>query len=196
MAQTQRIGVSLDFSANTSKLRGDLDSLQRQLSNILTTPTKKFALTDEVKGAVNAVAELKVHLQAATNVNTGKLDFSKLNHSLKQSGTTLSEYGQKLRSLGPQGQQAFQTLAQAIAAAEVPLKRSSKLLDGLWESLKNTVQWKISSSVLEGFTGAIKNAYNYSQKLNSSLNNIRIVTGYNVDQMKDFAKEANAAAKA
>ena len=196
MAQTQRIGVSLDFSANTSKLRGDLDSLQRQLSNILTTPTKKFALTDEVKGAVNAVAELKVHLQAATNVNTGKLDFSKLNHSLKQSGTTLSEYGQKLRSLGPQGQQAFQTLAQSIAAAEVPLKRSSKLLDGLWESLKNTVQWKISASVLEGFTGAIKNAYNYSQKLNSSLNNIRIVTGYSVDQMKDFAKEANAAAKA
>jgi hypothetical protein len=32
--------------------------------------------------------------------------------------------------------------------------------------------------------------------LNESLNNIRIVTGYNADYMAKFAEEANAAAKA
>jgi hypothetical protein len=32
--------------------------------------------------------------------------------------------------------------------------------------------------------------------LNESLNNIRIVTGYSVDKMSEFADEANRAAKA
>jgi hypothetical protein len=48
-------------------------------------------------------------------------------------------------------------------------------------TLKNTARWQISSSILHGFMGAIQNAYNYAQDLNQSLNNIRIVTGYNTD---------------
>jgi hypothetical protein len=32
----------------------------------------------------------------ATNVKTGNLDFTKLNDSLRASGTSLSEYGAKL----------------------------------------------------------------------------------------------------
>jgi TP901 family phage tail tape measure protein len=43
---------------------------------------------------------------------------------------------------------------------------------------------------------AVQSAYGYAQDLNESLNNIRIVTGYNTDQMAKFAKEANKAAKA
>jgi TP901 family phage tail tape measure protein len=62
--------------------------------------------------------------------------------------------------------------------------------------LKNTARWQISSSVLHGFMGAVQSAYGYAQDLNESLNDIRIVTNYNTDQMAKFAKEANKAAKA
>jgi len=43
--------------------------------------------------------------------------------------------------------------------------------------------------------GQIQGALNYAEKLNTSLNNIRIVTGASTDKMADFAKEANTAAK-
>jgi hypothetical protein len=69
-------------------------------------------------------------------------------------------------------------------------------LSGMFTVLKNTARWQISSTILHGFMGAIQSAYGYAQDLNESLNNIRIVTGYNVDKMADFAEEANKAAKA
>lgn len=44
--------------------------------------------------------------------------------------------------------------------------------------------------------GAVQRAYGYAQDLNESLNNIRIVTGHNIDYMDKFADKANKAAKA
>jgi hypothetical protein len=35
--------------------------------------------------------------------------------------------------------------------------------------------------MLHGFISAVSTAWNYSKDLNESLNNIRIVTGYNID---------------
>jgi hypothetical protein len=62
--------------------------------------------------------------------------------------------------------------------------------------MKNTARWQLSSSMLHGFMGAIQTAHGYAQDLNDSLNNIRIVTGQNINQMTKFAEEANKAAKA
>jgi hypothetical protein len=50
--------------------------------------------------------------------------------------------------------------------------------------------------MLHGFIGSISSAYNYSKDLNTSLNNIRIVTGKNIDEMARFAEQANRAARA
>jgi hypothetical protein len=47
--------------------------------------------------------------------------------------------------------------------------------------MANTARWQLSSSMLHGFIGAISSAYNYAEDLNESLNNIRIVTGQNID---------------
>jgi hypothetical protein len=63
-------------------------------------------------------------------------------------------------------------------------------------TLANTARWQLSASLLQGFTGAVSTAYNYVKDLNESLNNIRIVTGYSVEEMSEFAVEANKAAKA
>jgi hypothetical protein len=46
--------------------------------------------------------------------------------------------------------------------------------------------------VIQGF----KSAIGYAKDLDSSLNNIRIVTGMSKDEMADFAQQANKAAKA
>jgi hypothetical protein len=129
------------------------------------------------------------------NVKTGNLDLTKFSQSLNSSGMKLSTLKTQLDSLGPSGQKAFLSLAQSVVTADVPLTRTSKLLDGMWTSIKNTARWQLSSSMLHGVIGAYQSAMGYAKDLDESLNNIRIVTGQNVEQMARFAENANKAAK-
>ena len=87
------------------------------------------------------------------------------------------------------------SLAGSVAQAEIPIRRANRGLVEMMTTLKNTVRWQISSSMLHGFMGAIQSAHGYAQDLNKSLNDIRIVTGNNIEQMAVFAEQANKAAK-
>ena len=198
MPINRKIGVNLAFTADTKQAQAQLNNLQNTLTQLVNTaPTQGFSgFTKELQQASTAAATLKVQLSDATNVNTGKLDLGKFNQSLKTSGMTLEMYKNQLANLGPQGVAAFGQLSQAIMSAEMPLRRSSQLLTDFATTLKNTARWQISSSLLHGFMGSVQSAYYYAQDLNESLNNIRIVTGKSVDEMSDFAKEANSAAQA
>ena len=191
----KQLNVNLTFTADTAKAKAQLRDLQSQLDGLINgSGTNRIA--GQINEATKAAAELKIHLQNATNIKTGNLDFTKLNESIKQSGKSLVQYGEQLNSMGPQGQKAFMALAQSVSNAEVPIRRANTALTEMATTLKNTVRWQISSSILHGFMGTIQSAYGYAQDLNESLNNIRIVTGQNVDQMARFANEANKAAKA
>lgn len=196
--QLNQVNVNLSFSADTSKAKAQLQDLQNQLNNLVlnTKINQNSSMAGQIQSAVKSAAELNVYLQKATNIKTGSLDFSKLNESLKRSNKSLEQYAEDLIKLGPEGQRAFQSLAESIVNSEIPLKRSNVLLNEMWTTLKNSARWQISSSILHGFMGSVKSAYGYAQDLNESLNNIRIVTGQNVDQMAKFASEANKAAKA
>ena len=195
--QLNQVNVNLAFNADTSRAKAQLQDLQNQLTKIINTPTAGLGqdLVEDINQASYAAAELKVHLEQAMNQHTGSLDFSKLSQSLKQNNISLSEYAEKIRNIGPEGQKAFTMLAQSIASAEVPIRRSNALLSELWVTMKNTVRWQLTSSMLHGFMGAVQSAVGYAKDLNESLNNIRIVTGQSTEQMAEFAKEANKAAK-
>ena len=195
----KQLNVSLGFQADTSQARAQIQSLINDLNKIGSvgnTNLGKDFLTSDILEAKMAAKELGVTLNDAFDVETGKLDLNKFNTSLKQSGMSLTEYGNKLAMLGPTGDQAFLQVAQSIIETEAPLRRSGKLLREFGTTLANTARWQISSSILHGFMGAIQDAYGYAQDLDESLNNIRIVTGQNADQMAEFAQRANKAAKA
>jgi len=51
----------------------------------------------------------------------------------------------------------------------------------MMNTLKNTVKWEISSNLVHGIESAFSNALSYAKNLNSSLNDIRIVSGQSVD---------------
>lgn len=195
----KQLNVNLAFTADTGKAKAQLQDLQKQLDQLMTSTSKggsKLGLTDEVIEATHAAAQLQAQLKAATNVQTGNLDLSKFSSQLKASGTTLDDYSKHFINLGKDGEKAFLNLAKTVATAETPVRNINGQLNEMWTTLKNTARWQISSSVLHGFMGAIQTAYGYAQDLDSSLNNIRIVTGQNVDQMARFAEQANKAAKA
>ena len=171
----KQLNVNLAFTANTAQARQQLQQLQTQLNSITSSNAQStLPLTKELQEAQIAAANLQVALQSAVNVDTGQLDLTKFSVSLKKIGTDLPQIKSKLTAMGPEGQKAFQQLAQSIVTAEVPLRRANESLIKLGTTLKNTVRWQISSSLLTGFISSVSTAFNYAKDLNESLNNIRI----------------------
>lgn len=193
----KQLNVSLEMTANTSQAKAQLQQLQKQLSSLASTSisTSNFSLTKDLQDASIAAAQLKVQLDAATDIKTGKLDLSKFHEQLAKSNMSLKQYQTSLSALGPAGEKAFASLATAISNADARLVRTTGLVSSLWTTMKNTARWQLSSSMLHGFMGTLQSAYGYAQDLNQSLNNIRIVTGQSTDQMARFADQANKAAK-
>lgn len=189
---------SIKFDADTQAAQQRIITLQQELNKVMNMQTTSKSAdygAANIQRAAVAAQELKVHLQAAINTKTGKIDLTKLNQSLKTSGKTLSQYQAALSKIGPTGQAAFRQMALAVMTAEQPVLRLSKHMKNFATTLVNTAKWQLSSSMIHGFTRAISTAYNYTKGLNKSLNNIRIVTGQTVDQMERFADKANKAAK-
>lgn len=198
MNAARTVRVNLDFTATTSQAEAALSRLNTNLRNISSQTnldTGGLRLPEQLNTASIAAIKLRENLQNAINVDTGRLDLSKFNHEMEKSGMSLKQYRDALVSLGPTGRAAFMDLSKAILASETPLKQTNVLVDKLWDNLKRTAGWQLSSTAIHRFIGTIQTAYNYAQDLNKSLNDIRIVTGYGSDKMAEFAKNANKAAK-
>lgn len=188
----KRLNYTIGVDADTSKLEASLNDAFSRLNRI----GSQVNLTTDLRNASQAALELSSHLNKAFNQQTGKFDLVTFNQSLSESGRTLESYANDLISIGPTGEQAFLKVATAITQAELPLRRTNKLFDQLWVTMKNTMRWQLTSSVLHGFVGALEQAYGYSKDLNRSLNEIRIVSEKSADDMGKFAEQANKAAKA
>lgn len=197
MADQQR-RVSLIFDVNTQNAEARLKSLSNSLQAVINAGTRSSGIKSidkELQTAAQAAAQLGAQLNNALNTKTGKLDLSKFNDSLKSGGISLEQYRNNLVSLGVEGERSFVNLARAISTAEAPLRKNSTLLNEFATSIKNTIQWQISSSLIHGFIGSIQSAMSYAQSLNKNLTDIRIVTGQTADEMARFAEQANKSAK-
>lgn len=129
--QLNQVQVNLAFTADTTQAKRQLQDLQKSLTNLTNNSfgNKELGLTKEIENATAAAAQLKVQLQSATNPQTGKLDLGLFDDAMRKSGMSLEKYRDQLVQLGPEGQKAFLGLAQSITNAELPLRRSSQVLD-------------------------------------------------------------------
>ena len=192
----KRLNINLAFTADASQAKSAIMDLQSSLSKIANMNTGTPGVDpNKLKAASSAAKELSIHLNNAFNAQTGNFDLSKLDRSLKTSQTNITQLANKLLSVGAAGEQAFVKLAQTISMADRPVVTLNSKLSEMLTTLKNTARWQISSSILHGFMGTVQQAYGYAQDLNQSLNEIRIVSGQNTEQMAQFADEANKAAK-
>ena len=199
MATNRRIDIEMRVLANTEQAKKQFENLQKSLTTAagrmdISAGFGKNFMT-EVHAAQNEVAKLQAALQSAYNVETGKLDFTKFQSSMKSLGLDAEHVADTLRSMGPAGLNALKQLTIGVQSAEIPVKKLNTWVEKLATTLRNTVRWQISATALNTFVGAIQTAYGYAQDLNSSLNDIRIVTGYSSEKMAEFAENANKAAK-
>ena len=191
----KRIEVQLGINADVSAAKKSINDLQNALNNLHKVQSQRGFQDFGINKAVESAHALEISLNRALNVQTGKLDLSKFSSSLKEAGTSLHELNTSLLSAGSAGQQVFLSLANSISQAEVPLKKTSRLVQEFSRTLKNTISYQLSASMFNAVTGALSDAVSYTKNLNSSLNDIRIVTGQSADQMAKFAASANASAQ-
>ena len=96
----KQLNVNLAFTADTSQAKAQLQQLQNQLNSLVKgqgISDSHLGITQEIREGINAAAQLKVQLEAATNINTGKLDLNKFSRSLRQSGMDLKTYAKQLQ---------------------------------------------------------------------------------------------------
>lgn len=188
----KRLNYTIGINADTSKFEA---SLQEAVTSLQALGTKS-QIVPTLQKASTAALDLAKNLQSAVNTNTGKLDLSVFNKKLEDSGQSLRSYYNQMVQLGPAGTEAFLKVASSITQAELPLRRTNTLMNELWVTMKNTMRWQLTSSVLHGFVGSLEQAYGYSKNLDRSLNEIRIVSEKSAEDMARFAEQANKAAKA
>lgn len=186
-----RIQFGVGFKTDTSGLK----QLENSLLKLQTTKLGDFNGTrqqlNEVRKTVETVREA---LQKAFNTDLGSLNISKFNQELK--GLNIDKIYQDFSKFGIAGQTAFSQVSSQILNTNLKLKETKSIVDSLGQTFMNSIKWNIASSVINSFTGSLQQAFGYVKNLDSSLTNIRIVTGDSREQMAAFAVEANNAAAA
>lgn len=195
----KQLNVNLSFTADTKQAKAQLASLRQELTALGSTGNlsgNMITFTDKISNAANTAYRLRNALDAATNVDTGKLNLTKLNQSLKANQLSLSQVRKEFTAFGNDGRKAFLTLASSIQTADAPLVNLGGRFKELATTFSNTIRWQLASSAIHMIQSELSQAYNYAKDLDKSLNDIRIVSGASADEMAKFAEKANKAARA
>ena len=182
--------TTLDASGIT-QLQGQLASINTQLDQMA---SKKLLSQKEVHAAQGDIQKLGQALSSSLNPQTGLLDLNKFQKQLN--GLSLSQLEQSMSKVGATGQQAFGNMIGQIGRMDTSFKSISSFADKIFNTMGNTVRWGITASIFQTIQNSLYRAVDYVQELDTSLNNIRIVTSASNQDMRDFALYANEAAQA
>ena len=202
MANGGRIDYTIGFKLDKSGIEGAKQALQ-EIQKLTPKDLVKMNPSEFGKGlneATKTVIKLKDYAkelqQAFTNAFnpiTGKTNLVKLSQELNVN--TIKNFADECSRIGIEGQRAFYKFSAGALTANTQITKTKSLLDSMGETLANTLKWSLSSSLINRFVGSFQQAYGYVQHLDTSLNDIRIVTGKSADEMNRFAVEANEVAQ-
>ena len=197
MANNRQVKIGIGFDVDKNGLK-ELENIQNQLINISAQGNQAKGPSDLTKGLKEAgqtASKLYDILEKSYSANLGTVNVTKFKQELDKAGISVKTMKQDLAKAGTQGNAAFASLSSALLNTNVQLKKSSTLLDEMAQSMSNTVTWGITSSIFNRITNSVQDAFHYVKQLDSSLNDIRIVTDKSAESMAKFAVQANNAAK-
>ena len=189
---------SIEFNLRTTLDASGITQLQGQLSSINTQldqmSKKQLISSKEATQAQHQIKQLGDALSSSLNPQTGLLDLSKFKQQL--SGLSLSQLEQSMSKVGAAGQIAFGNMIGQIGRMDTSFKSISSFADKIFNTMGNTVRWGIAATIFQTIQNNLYRAVDYVQELDTSLNNIRIVTSASNEDMRNFALYANEAAQA
>ena len=192
-------GGSINYTVKYNVDKTGLNQMKASLQEIFNLSKQDLIkinskATDADLAKLKASAkEVESALERAFNPNLGTLNVSKFNQELKK--LDIKRIYQDFNIAGQAGRNAFRNITSDILTTNMQLKQTHTLLDNMATTMANTIKWGVASSVMNTFTGSVQQAYGYVKNLDSSLNDIRIVTNKSTDEMAKFAVQANKAAK-
>lgn len=198
--QKRTIDYEIQFRTNQQSLqnvnkvfRQFFDNFKFSDLQLINNSTKDQATKDllEIRETANTV---EAALTAAFNPKLGITNIDTFKNNLKAAGTSIEQVRASFDKAGGAGTQAFQAMANSLTNVRLKATESESIIDKMGETLKRTLTWSLSSSVINKMAGSIQEAYGYVKHLDSSLNDIRIVTEYSAEAMDKFAEKANKAA--
>ena len=198
MANQIRYQVGFDVQQNNlNQLKASLQDLQKlKISDIMKiNETDAASATSALNKIKDEAGKVEDALKQAFNTKLNTVNIETFNQSLKQSGTSVEQVYQAFRAAGSTGEAAFRSLSSSVLSTNIQLKETHNILDKMATTLANTVKWNASSAAVNGLTRSVEQAWGYVKSLDTSLNDIRIVTGKSADEMANFAVQANNAAK-
>ena len=152
----------------------------------------KNQVNHEYKKLQDTVREVDKLFQQSFNRDLGTVNVTKFNDALKK--IDLKQLRRNLNLSNIEGNGLFRDLTAQALSANVQLKQTDKWLSKIAHSVGSTISWGLSSSVFNTLLNSVQRAWTYTKELDSSLNNIRIITGQSADEMERFAKIANKTA--
>lgn len=194
--------IIFDVGFNIEK--ESLNSLKTQLKELQNlTKNDLFNDSDSSAEALNRqLIEIRQSAEAvesalgkAYNSKLDTLNVQTFRNEISKSGYSISDLQNNFSKAGEAGEAAFVSVANQLTNVNSYAKQSNKLMDSLAQTITNTIRWNVVSTAFNSVTQSISNAWSYVQKLDTSLNNIQIVTGKSSEQMQVFAEQANKTAK-
>jgi TP901 family phage tail tape measure protein len=188
------IKTKLDKTGLT-QLSSELSKVQNKLAEI----SSKSLFTNTQRDTQLYIQSIESVKKALSNSFNGKFqlfDYGKFNQEIKNETFFVEDLGRAFSAAGTEGQIAFNNMISQLSKVETGTKKTSSVMDKLFNTFGNTVRWGITASIFQTIQNSIYRAIEYTKELDQSLNDIRIVSEYTAEDMKDFAKYANEAAQA
>lgn len=198
-AGTFEYGIKLNLDkSGLTELTNSLNQIQKLTGSDLMKLDKSLNINQAVEKVMQlkqTAETVRSALEKSFNVKLNSTNLTAFNKELSKSGLSIQTIYRQFNEAGQAGSSAFRKLSTDLLTTNLELRESNTLLDKMADTMSKTIKWGISSSIFNRITGAIQNAYNYTLKLDKSLNSIRIVSNASADDMERFARYANEAAK-
>lgn len=186
------IRTTLDNSG-IAKLQSEIRQTENELTRLSSMNLISPAQADKAKGELS---KLRAALNSSLNVDLGMLDNKKFAAEMRKNNISVAELSRSFSLAGAQGDRAFTQLVGRLGQLDTGFKSISKTTDKVFNTLGNTVRWGVIASGFQGILNSAHDAVQYMKDLDESLTNIMMVTDYSKQQMNDYAKSANDAARA
>lgn len=184
--------TTLDASG-VAKLQTELRGVQQELQRMSGI---KMITHTQSQDAIRKIKEIEKALTKAFNTNLGMLNIDQFTKSLSKGNNSINDWAKSFNLAGSQGQMAMTSLIGRLGQVDTGLKSVSKTTDKVFNTIGNTVRWGLIASAFQSVMNNAHEAVQYIKDLDKSLNDIRIVSDYNAQDMREFSLYANEAAKA
>lgn len=195
MANGGQVTYGINFNVDQSGLQ----QAKKALQDIQKMSMKDMHLIDPSITAKDfseirqQASELQSVLSKSFNSTLGTWNLQTLQASVNK--IDLNKAYNSLGRLGSQGKTAFREMSIEAMTASNQIQKTTGFLDKMGQTMINTVKWGVASRIMNEMAGSVQQAYGYVKSLDTSLNDIRIVTGKSADEMDRFAIQANKAAQ-